>query len=378
MLDPEVTYLNHGSFGAVPRPVFEAQNELRRELELEPVLFLARKLPARLARVRQSVARYVGAASGDDIGLVPNVTTGLNAVARSIELRRGDEILADRPRVRRQADPVGRGRGPRGREDRRRPAAAAGAQRGRSVRCGRDAVHAAHACPVREPHHVAERPRPSGRPAERARPRARSALDRRRRARPRPGRPRPPVDRMRHLRRQPAQVGVRAARQRVRVGDTRGAELDSRPGRLLGLVVVRAGRVPGPVRLGRDDRSDRPPLRPRRLPIPARAFVAAGAAALRASGPRHDGRARDRGGRCPARRRRAQGTTDGRVLDPVPPIPTMCGDTCGSATASRSPARRSTTSRCSGSRCRRTRARRTASASSRRCGRRSVATPNAS
>ena len=68
MLDPEVTYLNHGSFGAVPRPVFEAQNELRRELELEPVLFLARKLPARLARVRQSVARYVGAASGTTSG----------------------------------------------------------------------------------------------------------------------------------------------------------------------------------------------------------------------------------------------------------------------------------------------------------------------
>ena len=93
MLDPEVTYLNHGSFGAVPGPVFERQNELRRELELEPVLFLARRLPARLARVRQSIARYVGAATGDDLGLVPNVTTGLNAVARSIELRRGDEIL---------------------------------------------------------------------------------------------------------------------------------------------------------------------------------------------------------------------------------------------------------------------------------------------
>ena len=93
MLDPEVTHLNHGSFGAVPGPVFERQHELRRELELEPVLFLARRLPARLARVRQSIARYVGAATGDDLGLVPNVTTGLNAVARSIELRRGDEIL---------------------------------------------------------------------------------------------------------------------------------------------------------------------------------------------------------------------------------------------------------------------------------------------
>ena len=68
MLDPEVTYLNHGSFGAVPRAVFEAQNQLRRELELEPVRFLARKLPARLTRVRQSVARFVGAAAATTSG----------------------------------------------------------------------------------------------------------------------------------------------------------------------------------------------------------------------------------------------------------------------------------------------------------------------
>ena len=93
MLDPEVAFLNHGSFGAVPRPVFEFQNALRRELEREPVLFLARKLPGRLARVRERIARYVNAESGDEIGLVPNVTTGLNAVARSVDLRQGDEIL---------------------------------------------------------------------------------------------------------------------------------------------------------------------------------------------------------------------------------------------------------------------------------------------
>jgi len=93
MLDPEVTFLNHGSFGAVPRPVFEFQTELRRELEREPVLFLARRLEGRLAKVRESIARYVNAESGDALGLVPNVTTGLNAVARSVELRRGDEIL---------------------------------------------------------------------------------------------------------------------------------------------------------------------------------------------------------------------------------------------------------------------------------------------
>jgi len=93
MLDPEVAFLNHGSFGAVPRPVFEFQSELRRELELEPVLFLARRLEGRLAKVRESIARYVHAESGDALGLVPNVTTGLNAVARSVDLRHGDEIL---------------------------------------------------------------------------------------------------------------------------------------------------------------------------------------------------------------------------------------------------------------------------------------------
>lgn len=76
MLDPAVAFLNHGSFGAVPRPVFDVQEALRRELEHEPVLFLARKLPGRLARVRESIARYVNAESGDAIGLVPNVTTG--------------------------------------------------------------------------------------------------------------------------------------------------------------------------------------------------------------------------------------------------------------------------------------------------------------
>lgn len=93
MLDPAVSFLNHGSFGAVPRPVFEFQETLRRELESEPVLFLARRLPGRLAKVRSSIARYVNAESGDAIGLVPNATTGLNAVARSVALRRGDEIL---------------------------------------------------------------------------------------------------------------------------------------------------------------------------------------------------------------------------------------------------------------------------------------------
>jgi isopenicillin-N epimerase len=93
MLDPSVIFLNHGSFGAVPRPVFEEQERLRREMEAEPVLFLARTLDDRLDAVRESIAGLVGAASPDDLGLVPNTTTGLNAVARSLDLQPGDEIV---------------------------------------------------------------------------------------------------------------------------------------------------------------------------------------------------------------------------------------------------------------------------------------------
>jgi isopenicillin-N epimerase len=93
LLDPSVIFLNHGSFGAVPRPVFEEQERLRRELEAEPVLFLARGLDERLDAVRSAVAGLVGADDVAGLVLVPNTTTGLGAVAASIELGPGDEIV---------------------------------------------------------------------------------------------------------------------------------------------------------------------------------------------------------------------------------------------------------------------------------------------
>ena len=63
LLDPSVVYLNHGSFGACPRPVFETYQQLQRELERQPVEFLAleRRLPARLDAARLELAAYVGA-----------------------------------------------------------------------------------------------------------------------------------------------------------------------------------------------------------------------------------------------------------------------------------------------------------------------------
>jgi isopenicillin-N epimerase len=91
-LDPAVTYLNHGSFGATPTAVLAIQAELRREMELEPVDFLVRRLPARLDEARSALATFVGADPADLV-FVPNATTGVNAVLRSLDFAPGDELL---------------------------------------------------------------------------------------------------------------------------------------------------------------------------------------------------------------------------------------------------------------------------------------------
>jgi isopenicillin-N epimerase len=94
LLDPDVVYLNHGSFGACPRPVFEAYQQWQRELERQPVELLAleRRFPALLDAARRTLADYVGA-SPQNLAFVPNATSGLNAVARSLALEPGDEVL---------------------------------------------------------------------------------------------------------------------------------------------------------------------------------------------------------------------------------------------------------------------------------------------
>lgn len=91
-LRPEIIFLNHGSFGACPRPVFEEYQRWQRELEAQPVEFLGRRFDDLLCGARQPIARYVNCNS-DDLVYVPNATTALNTVARSLSFRPGDEIL---------------------------------------------------------------------------------------------------------------------------------------------------------------------------------------------------------------------------------------------------------------------------------------------
>ena len=92
LLAPEWAFLNHGSFGATPRPVFAAYQAWQHELERQPVEFLGRRFAWLMAEARGALASYVGARA-QDVAFVPNATTALNIVARSLELRPGDEIL---------------------------------------------------------------------------------------------------------------------------------------------------------------------------------------------------------------------------------------------------------------------------------------------
>jgi isopenicillin-N epimerase len=92
LLEPGIDFLNHGSFGACPRPVLELQTELRARLEHEPVRFFVRELEGLLDAAREELGRFVDA-EASDLVFVPNATSGVNTVLRSLALQPGDELL---------------------------------------------------------------------------------------------------------------------------------------------------------------------------------------------------------------------------------------------------------------------------------------------
>ena len=93
LLDETVTFLNHGSFGACPRAVFERYQDWQLELERQPVLFVMRRLEDLLAEAREALGAYVGA-DPDDLVFVPNATSGVNIAAWPLGLGAGDEVLS--------------------------------------------------------------------------------------------------------------------------------------------------------------------------------------------------------------------------------------------------------------------------------------------
>ena len=93
MVRRDIAFLNHGSYGACPRPVFETYQGWQRELERQPVEFLGRRVRGLLAEARVPLGEFVGT-DPDNLIYMPNLTWGANAIARSLALEPGDEVLA--------------------------------------------------------------------------------------------------------------------------------------------------------------------------------------------------------------------------------------------------------------------------------------------
>lgn len=93
-LDPTVTYLTHGTYGACPRPILALQQSLVAELEANPLRFLTREFEGRLDAARAFVAEFLHA-DPEGLVVVPNATTGVATVLESLRLRPGDELLTN-------------------------------------------------------------------------------------------------------------------------------------------------------------------------------------------------------------------------------------------------------------------------------------------
>ena len=91
-LDPNLTFLNHGSFGSLPRVVRQAQEAWRMRIESNPIEWIGRRNIESLTAVKKPLARFVGC-QANDLGFVTNATEGVNAVLRSLRFEAGDELL---------------------------------------------------------------------------------------------------------------------------------------------------------------------------------------------------------------------------------------------------------------------------------------------
>jgi isopenicillin-N epimerase len=92
LLNPNITYLNFGSFGACPKPIFEDYQKWQLELETEPAQFMTVTGPQYLKKSREALGAYIHC-HADDVVYTPNPSYAINIIAKSLALKAGDEIL---------------------------------------------------------------------------------------------------------------------------------------------------------------------------------------------------------------------------------------------------------------------------------------------
>jgi len=92
LLKENIIFLNHGSFGACPKPIFDEYQRLQLELEQDPVDFIQNKSNGYLKKAKESLASFIGC-KPNDFYFTQNPTMAINTVVRSLNLHPGDEIL---------------------------------------------------------------------------------------------------------------------------------------------------------------------------------------------------------------------------------------------------------------------------------------------
>ncbi len=92
LLRKDITFLNFGSFGACPKPIFENYQKWQYELEQEPIQFITVNGLQYLKQSREALAKYLNC-SADDLVYVSNPSYAVNAIAKSFDLKSGDEVL---------------------------------------------------------------------------------------------------------------------------------------------------------------------------------------------------------------------------------------------------------------------------------------------
>lgn len=93
LLNAQITFLNHGSFGACPKSIIKAYQDFQLEMEQDPVHFVQKKHPIYLAEARNSLGKFINC-DPKDLLFRPNPTVAINTLMRSLSLKAGDEILA--------------------------------------------------------------------------------------------------------------------------------------------------------------------------------------------------------------------------------------------------------------------------------------------